>query len=484
MASGFLSDAGVALAGLAAVALLFLAVGALAPRIGLDRYAARNLGHAGALVICAIGVNLVAGWEPVVVATGVGAIFVVVGIEAKLLPGVLLGERRRDYGIVASAVAVGLVAFLWWPNRGVITGALLVLALADPAAAFVGRLCGRHVVAAWGARRTVEGAAAYAAVTLPICLIVLAVWSGLPGIAAVPISVMIALSAAGLELATPPAFDNLLAPLWAAAALDLAARQGPAGAADWAVAGLVAGMAGFLSYRLGWLDRAGSVGAALVSAVTLLFGGWMWLLLAATFFGSSSLLTKLRQRDPEAKAPRDIGQVWTNGALPMVPMLAGHAAYPGPLWFVAAVGAFAAANGDTWASELGRLSPRPPRSIVTLRPAPAGTPGAVSLQGLVAAAAGGALIGAVAMLAGPLWLIPVGLGCGVAGSLADSLAGALWQAGFRCPICNRVGESRAHCGLRGRVEYGLPWLDNNGVNAFGILVGLGAAAGSALLIIR
>ena len=61
-----MTDAGVALAALAAIALLFFAIGAVAPGIGLDRYAARNLGHAGALLICAIGVNLVADWEPIV----------------------------------------------------------------------------------------------------------------------------------------------------------------------------------------------------------------------------------------------------------------------------------------------------------------------------------------------------------------------------------------------------------------------------------
>ena len=94
--------------------------------------------------------------------------------------------------------------------------------------------------------------------------------------------------------------------------------------------------------------------------------------------------------------------------------------------FIAALAALAEAAADTVSSELGQLTSVQPRMITTLRKAPPGTDGAISLTGTVAGIAAAIMVsmaGAWA-LGGTTRMAVLATAGGVFGLLFDSLLGA------------------------------------------------------------
>lgn len=235
---------------------------------------------------------------------------------------------------------------------------------------------------------------------------------------------------------------------------------------------------------LGSLSPDGVLGAILVGTLTLGLGGWPWGLALVAFFVSSSLLTRYREERKrslvalQAKGgKRDLGQVLANGGVGAL-LAVLSALFPHPSWPTAFVGALAAATADTWATEIGALSPRPPRLLTTGRPVAVGTSGGVTPWGWGAAAGGALFLGATFFLAewgwgdAPSWgLVPLALLGGLAGCAADSLLGATLQGLYHCPACGRETERREHCGRPTVLVRGLPWLTNDGVNLLATLVG-------------
>jgi uncharacterized protein (TIGR00297 family) len=256
-----------------------------------------------------------------------------------------------------------------------------------------------------------------------------------------------------------------------------------------------------LAIRARALTRSGAAAATLLGTVIFGLGGLSWAAVLLTFFITSSGLSRLFGRRKSSLnekfskgSQRDAWQVLANGGAAGVFVLL-HLVFPGSTWpWLGFAGSLAAANADTWATELGVLSRSAPRLITSGRPTERGTSGAISATGTLAALAGGLLIG---LLAAALWqsLFPgaganplkVGLLragwialAGLGGSLVDSLLGATLQAIYYCPTCRKETErSPLHtCGTPTVYQRGLPWLDNDWVNILCTIAGgvLGAAA--------
>jgi len=237
------------------------------------------------------------------------------------------------------------------------------------------------------------------------------------------------------------------------------------------------------AYKARALSVTGAVAAVILGMLIFGFGGWPWAILLLMFFLTSTMLSKMfKQTKSKAEekfskgSQRDIWQVLANGGVSGLAILL-QVLFPSEAWpFFLAAGSLAAANADTWATELGVLSKTMPRMITTGKRVEPGTSGAVSLLGSAASLAGAALLGLTTMLvsADKSWLTLLAVtGSGFAGSLIDSLLGATIQAQYYCPACDKITEKHPthRCGSSTILRSGWSWLNNDVVNGICTLSG-------------
>ncbi|MGC8783826.1 MAG: DUF92 domain-containing protein [Armatimonadota bacterium] len=242
-----------------------------------------------------------------------------------------------------------------------------------------------------------------------------------------------------------------------------------------------------LAARLRWLSVSGAVAAFVVGWVTLAAGGLRAAGVLLTFFVTSSALSRWRaerKRRMETLtargAQRGAVQVFANGGVATL-CVALYGLTGDTHWWLAFVGAYAAANADTWSSEVGMLSRMPPRHILTGRLLRAGDSGGVTPVGLLAGCAGSAAVAGAAWLAYPVPLqqvLAIALG-GIVGNLLDSVLGGTLQARYRCVRCGEVVERREHCGAPAQHIAGWRWINNDMVNLLCTLAGGAVGAGFA-----
>ena len=273
---------------------------------------------------------------------------------------------------------------------------------------------------------------------------------------------------------------------------------------------------GTLAYRRGSLSTSGIAGAILTGTLIFGFGGIVSGLLLIAFFVTSSVLSHYKATRKQAVADlfdkgarRDLGQALANGGVATVCAVCGGLAVLSSsaislvvLCFVALTGALAAANADTWATELGVLSRTPPRLITRLSQVVVpGTSGGITRTGTLAAVAGAGLIGLANLVMQQIssllfaaghtsWLVLYNgrmpgfwLACliliaalagGVGGTLIDSLLGATVQIMYYSVGRDKPTEKAfERDGTPNRRLRGWAWLNNDWVNLISTLCGAG-----------
>jgi len=191
----------------------------------------------------------------------------------------------------------------------------------------------------------------------------------------------------------------------------------------------------WVAWLLGTVTWSGVAGGMAIGVTIATFAGARGFLVLAAFFALGSAATRIGYARKARKGiaqerggARGIVHAVANGSIAAyLAFLSGSVASPKrEALLIAFVAALATAACDTLGSEVGPLGRRDPFLLTRLGRVPAGTPGAVSLLGTAAGAAGALLVGAFAAVLGlvPPAAVPIILLAALVGTLFESLLGA------------------------------------------------------------
>ncbi len=249
---------------------------------------------------------------------------------------------------------------------------------------------------------------------------------------------------------------------------------------------ILATTAAVVSYRLKLLTRGGAFVAFLMGWIVFSLGQLPFSAPILFFFVSSNLLSKTNHTQKSRlyifandMDRRNWFQVFANGFVPTILVIAWSFKHDMRVVFLFLI-ALASATSDTWASEIGILSQKKPRSIISFKPADAGSSGGVTLLGFWGAAigsfslaiTGGWIFYRLAHINFTWYHIFSIFAIGVFSQTVDSILGASLQAKYLCPVCQKTIEKPTHLEHGpARCVAGFSWVDNSVVNLFSIIIG-------------
>lgn len=404
-------------------------------------------------------------------------------------------QDKTDLGTVYFPISLVILILLTW--KGGLLGrdlryfgavGALVMGYGDGFAAIVGENFGRQKYCIFKSRKSLEGSIAMFVFSLIVSAVLLGIFRG-ADIFTLKVSFIVAVLAAMAEAFTPFGVDNITVPIISAlAAYYLNFLQGKTlfSFIFMACIGFILSFfIAYAAYRKKSLTLDGSVGATFMGTIIYATSGLFGSAIMILFFISSSLLSHFKKglkekvvRQFEKTGRRDVFQVFANGGIGLIYSVLFYVT-KNPTFLLMMAISFAAANADTWATELGILNRNDPISLRTLKRVEKGTSGAVSLPGTVAALLGAMLIAVFTAMGFKLAdlripgftfiqsfiLVTAG---GFVGSLIDSILGATVQGVYYSEEIEGETEKSVYNGKPTVLVRGFKFVNNDIVNFLSI----------------
>lgn len=420
-----------------------------------------------------------------------------ISYKKDLIKSMERGKDISDLGTVYFPISLIIMILLTWPG-GLLGGdhryigavGILTMGYGDGFAAIIGGGHGKHKYKVLGHEKSLEGSLAMFCFSFLVSVILMGIYIGFTQFI-LKICFIIAAIATLAEALTPFGLDNITVPFISALAAYFLLQTAGLPASDFMFRGVIGFAFSFLiAYTAlikNSLTRDGAVGAVLMGTLMYATTGIYGSSIMVLFFISASALSHFKKGDKKGVAvqfekdgKRDMFQVFANGGVGLIFSMI-YSLTENPLYLILVSVAFASANADTWATEIGVLNKHDPISLKTFKRVAKGTSGAVSLLGTLAALGGALVIGmfsAVAvrfsrldLLSFDLSRIPflVTLG-GFMGSMADSVLGATLQGIFYDEVSEGETERRCSAGKINRLIRGVAYINNDIVNFASIAI--------------
>jgi uncharacterized protein (TIGR00297 family) len=325
-------------------------------------------------------------------------------------------------GIVFYPTSILLLLLLIPSRPDIVAAAWAIMAAGDGAATLIGRRAGGPRLP-WNPAKTVAGTAAF--VVAGGAAGVFLAWWCRPAVIPPPYlwfafagPLAACLVAAAFETVPIKLDDNLSVPLSAALVMwpvslineDLAAAAAESAADRFLLAMAANATVAAIGYALKTVSVSGAVAGLVIGGTIFLFSGVQgWLLLLAAFAAASAASRVGLQKKAalgiaeERGGRRGVGNAVANTGVAAVAAIASALTYAEDAALIAFAAALTAGASDTIASEIGKAWGRRTWLLAPVRRVPAGTPGALSVEGTAAG-----LLGALGLAAAAwaLGLIP------------------------------------------------------------------------------
>ena len=403
------------------------------------------------------------------------------------------GKDSSDLGTVYFPISLIVLIYLTW-NGGLLgqdlkyLGAVgaLTMGYGDGFAAIIGENYGKRKYKVFGNEKSLEGSIAMFSFSFLVTTIILGNFLGLDA-DIFRIGFTAAVLAALTEALTPYGFDNLTVPVLSTLVTHYLLRGSPLFLFIYmaCIGFVISFFIAYTAYQKQSLTLDGSIGATFMGTVMYATSGIFGSIMMVLFFLSSSVLSHFNKskkkkvaRQFDKTGRRDILQVFANGGVGLIHSILYYMTN-NPSYLVFLGISFAAANADTWATELGILNKKDPLSLRTFKRVEKGTSGAVSLFGTLSALIGSMLIGIFATMG--LSFLNIGepgfeylrafqmvtLG-GFIGSMIDSILGATVQGVYYSEEMDGETEKKEYNGKPNLLVRGLSFVNNDLVNFLSI----------------
>tara|TARA_B100000073_G_C23707113_1_gene562720 strand:+ start:54 stop:1514 length:1461 start_codon:yes stop_codon:yes gene_type:complete len=365
--------------------------------------------------------------------------------------------NRESYGTVFFPLAYILIATLFWQYKYIISCSFMILAVSDPLSSLIGEnLKKPHQYRINKDFKSYEGSATMFISTF----IILSLFSNLIfhqfNLLHSIITILIcSITITFTEAVSIKGSDNLSIPITSFFIIEMFNKVNEQKfIIEFLVMIVTIIVLLFYFYKKKHLSLNGLLSSALMAVLILGFGGLVYLLPIATFFILSTLLSKIGSKHiQKSKSGRTTYQVIANGGIGLLLCIINHF-HQTDLIFYMFLSSIAAANSDTWATEIGKLSKTRPKDIISGRRLKQGQSGGITFIGSLGSIVGSFVIAIIGFFLSidHLYLILIFI-AGFVGSLLDSILGSTIQSRFisldgRTITEKRVENSHLYSGLR------------------------------------